>query len=212
MNLTAPKPIGEKRVTLRNLDWQAYQTIRKLLDGRTRVKLMYDRGTLELTMPLEEHEFASELIALFIRILVFELGLDVKTMGSTTLDREDLDRGAQPDKGFYIQNYAQVAGREVDLSKDPPPDLIVEVDITNTDIDKNRLYANMGVSEFWRFNGQLWKIYQLQDGEYIECDRSSTFPMVEKANLYRFLAESKVNEMQAERNFRTWLQQKLSQG
>ncbi|MEO1404361.1 MAG: Uma2 family endonuclease [Cyanobacteria bacterium J06635_1] len=121
--------------------------------------LTYDHGTLEISRPLEEHERASELIGLFIRILVVEMGLKLKSMRSTTLDREDLDRGAEPDNAYYIQHQAQVAGRNVDLSTDPPPDLVVEVDITHTDIDKNRLYASMGVPEFWRFNGQTWRIY-----------------------------------------------------
>lgn len=120
MNLVAPKPVGEKRVTLRNLNWQEYQTIRSIVEERSNARLTYDNGTLELTMPLEEHETAAEHIALFIRLLVIEMGLKLKSMGSTTLDREDLNRGAEPDKGFYIQNQPKVAGREVDLSKDPP--------------------------------------------------------------------------------------------
>ena len=45
-------------------------------------RLTYDEGRLEITMPLQAHEFASEMIALFIRILVEELGLQLKSMGS----------------------------------------------------------------------------------------------------------------------------------
>ena len=70
--------------------------------------------------------------------------MDMKTMGSTTLDQETLDRSAEPDDAYYIQNQPLVSGRDVDLAKDPPPDLVVEVDITHTDIDKLRLYAAMG--------------------------------------------------------------------
>jgi Putative restriction endonuclease len=65
-----------------------------------------------------------------------------------------------------------VAGRNVDFAIDPPPDLIVEVDITHTDILKNQFYAQLTVPEFWRFNGQVLRIYQLQQGEYVEVDRS----------------------------------------
>jgi Uma2 family endonuclease len=204
-------PIGEKRVTLRNLDWQAYQQLRSLLEERTHARLTYDRGTLEITMPLEDHEFATRLIELFIRILVAEMGMKLKTMGSTTLSREDLDRSAEPDDAYYIQNQPLVAGRNVDLSMDPPPDLIVEIDITNTDIDKNKLYASMGVPEFWRFNGEEWRVYQLQNGSYVERDRSPTFPIVEKTDLYRFLQECQHDEIQAELNFRAWVRQQLAQ-
>jgi hypothetical protein len=55
-------PIGEKRITFRNLDWQAYQQLRKVLENRSRVRFTYDCGTLELTMLLEEHESAARLI------------------------------------------------------------------------------------------------------------------------------------------------------
>lgn len=208
---SAGAPMGEKRFTLRNLNWEEYQKFRTFVETKTRVRMTYDRGTLEIAMPLQEHEFAGEMIALFIRILVIELGLKLKSMGSTTLDREDLDRGAEPDKGFYIQNAAQLSGRTVNLEQDPPPDLVVEVDITNTDIDKNRLYAKMGVSEFWRFNGEEWRIYQLQGQDYVERDRSPTFPMVEKADLYRFLEACQRDEIEAEVEFRAWVKQKISQ-
>jgi Uma2 family endonuclease len=205
-------PIGEKRVSLRNLDWQTYQQMRCLIRDRTRARLTYDRGTLEITMPLEEHETAARLIERFILILVFELGMKMKTMGSTTLNREDLDRGTEPDNGYYIQNQPQVAGRKVDLTTDPPPDLIVEVDITSTDINKNQLYASLGVPEFWRFNGEDWRIYQLQGQSYVECDRSPTFAIVEKADLYRFLAQAQQDEIEAEMNFRTWVRQQIANG
>ena len=65
-------------------------------------------------MPLKDHEFAVRLMELFIRILVVELGLKLKTMGSTTLEREILDRAAEPDNAYYIQNQPLVAGRNVD--------------------------------------------------------------------------------------------------
>lgn len=204
-------PIGENRVILWNIDWQEYQQMRLLFEERTHARLTYDQGMLEISMPLEDHEFATRLIEFFVRILVFELGMKMKTMGSTTLIRKDLDRGAEPDNGYYIQNQPRVAGRRVNLETDPPPDLIVEVDITNTNIDKNRFYASLGVPEFWRFNGEQWRINQLQGQNYVECDRSPTFPIVEKSDLYRFLEACQQNEIEAEINFRNWIRQKLAQ-
>ncbi|MBW4461452.1 MAG: Uma2 family endonuclease [Nodosilinea sp. WJT8-NPBG4] len=208
---TLPVAPGENRVALRGLDWVAYCQMRSLLNERTRARLTYDRGTLEITMPSEAHEFYARLIERFIIILVVELRMRVKTLGSTTLDREDLDRGAEPDNGYYIQNQPQVVGRPIDLTTDPPPDLIVEVDINHTDIDKNALYAAMGVPEFWRFNGRVWRIYQLRDGEYGECDRSPTFPVISKDDLYQFLAACQIDEVEAEINFRTWLRTQIDE-
>jgi Uma2 family endonuclease len=197
--------IGEKRVTFNHLNWQSYQQILHALPQSRSARLTYDRGILEITMPLEDHEFAVRLIELFIRTLVTEMGLKIKTMGSTTLEREDLDRSPEPDNAYYIQNQPLVAGRTVRLDSDPPPDLVVEIDITHTDIDKLRLYASLGVPEFWQYNGQIWRIYQLQDQQYQEVEASPTFPLVPKAKLCEFLALAQQDEVEAERQLRAWL-------
>jgi Uma2 family endonuclease len=211
----APEPkaipiVGEKRVTLRGITWQGYQDILRALPNNRSSRLIFDKGVLEITVPLQIHEFSGRLIELFIRILVVELGLKLKTMGSTTLNREDLDRGAEPDNAYYIQSYSKVIGKIIDLAQDPPPDLIVEVDITNTDIDKNRLYASMGVPEFWRFDGDIWQILELCDSAYIEVAHSPTFDWIQKEDLYRFLEQARIDEVEAEIEFRAWVRAKRS--
>lgn len=200
-----PQPVGEQRVVWRSLSWQKYLTIRQSLSPERNTRLTYFQGTLEVTMPLEIHEFSAWLIGRFIYILASELGMKLKTMGSTTLDMETLDRSAEPDTAYYIQNQPLVAGRDVDLSKDPPPDLVVEVDITHTDIDKLKLYAGMGIPEFWRYDGEMWRIYALQKGDYVSEEVSPTFPRVPKSKLYEFLATARVDEMEVDKNLREWL-------
>jgi Uma2 family endonuclease len=193
---------GEKRVTLHNLTWNQYQQILQALPQTRAAHLTYDLGILEIVMPLEDHEYASELIGLFIRILVGEMGLKLKSIRSTTLERKDLDRGAEPDNAYYIQNQPRVAGRNVDLTIDPPPDLVLEVDITHSDVDKNRLYAAMGVPELWRYDGREWRIYQLQGNAYQELGHSPTFEWVKKEDLYQFLEAAQQDEITAEMMFR----------
>ncbi len=211
ISLPPLETMGEKRVTLHHLTWQSYQQILQALPHSRAARLTYDRGVLEITMPLQDHEFFVRLLERFIIILVVEMGMKVKTMGSATIDREDLQRGAEPDCAYYIQNYAQVAGRQVNFASDPPPDLVVEVDITHTDIDKNLFYAVLGVPELWRFNGQEWRIWQLVEGVYQECDRSPTFPWVKKEYLYNFLAAAQQDEVLAEQNWRQFVRDYLSQ-
>lgn len=210
MYLEAPPPIiGENRMAFRSLDWSAFQQIRQLLAERTQARFTYDNGILEITIPLEGHERFARLIELFIRILVVELGLKMKSMGSTTLARADLLKSAEPDNGYYIQNYNLVADHEVDLAIDPPPDLVVEVDITHTNIQKNDLYASLDVPEFWRFNGREWRIFRLVNGQYEDCDRSPTFPLVSKADLYGFLQTAITDEVAAEIDFRQWVRSQI---
>lgn len=199
------KTFGEQRVVFHGLHWNDYLQIFHALPQRRNSRLTFDSGILEITMPLEDHEFALRLIERFILILVFEMGMKMKTMGSTTMNREGLQRGSEPDCAFYIQNQPKVAGRNVDFEQDPPPDLVVEVDITHTDIDKNQLYGAMGVPEFWRYNGEIWHIYCLEDGKYQEQATSPTFPIVQKDDLYRFLADAQDDEIEAEQDFRAYL-------
>ena len=207
---TLAPPVGEKRVVLPNVTWQSYQQILHALPATRAARVTYNCGVLEISKPLEEHEQASELIGLFIRILVVELGLRLKSMRSTTLDRADLDKGAEPDNAYYIQNQPKVAGKTVDLKTDPPPDIVVEVDITHTDIDKNRLYASLGVPELWRFDGEVWRIYCLLGDVYEESETSPTFFFVKKEDLYRFLEEAKQDEVIAEVDLRNWVRKCLS--
>ncbi|MFN3927354.1 MAG: Uma2 family endonuclease [Pseudanabaenaceae cyanobacterium] len=190
------KPIGEKRITLSCDSWDKYQQIIAALSDRP-VRISFDGSRLEIVMPLELHEFTRAMFEQFVHILAMELGLNIKTMGSTTLSRPDLQRGAEPDNAYYIQNQPLVKGRDVDLSKDPPPDLVVEIDITHTDIQKLELYAALGVPEFWRYDGQVWRIYALEKGTYRELENSPTFPKVPKLWLYEFLVAAREDELGA---------------
>ncbi len=203
--------IGEKRVTLHCAGWDGYRAIAIALGEGRSARLTFDRGVLEVVKPLEIHEFARAMFEVFVRALVMELGMDLKTMGSTTLDRADLARGAEPDNAYYIQNYGVVRGRDVDLRSDPPPDLVIEVDITHTDIDKLNLYASLGVPEFWRYNGQVWRIYSLRAGVYVELENSPTFPIVQKLWLYEFFVEARESEMTAERCLRRRIREQFLQ-
>ncbi len=212
MVIAAPEPkaelqsAGEQRVSLRGLTWEAYLQILDALPQSRSARLTYDDGILEITVPLEDHEFSGRLIERFILTLVELMAMRIKTMGSTTMNYPHLKKGAEPDNAYYIQNQPIVRGRNVDFNQDPPPDLVVEVDITHTDIAKNQFYASLKVPEFWRFNGQIWRIYQLQEGVYVEVEFSPTFPKVPKERLYEFLKQAKEDEIEAVQALRIWWQ------
>lgn len=199
-------PFGEQRVVFRGVSWEAYLQILNALPQTRASRLTYDDGVLEITMPLEEHEFLGRLIERFILTLVELLGMRLKTMGSTTMTYPSLRKSAEPDNAYYIQNQPLVKGRNVDFAQDPPPDLVVEVDITHTDIQKNQFYSSIGVPEFWRFNGKVWRIYQLQTGVYVEVEISPTFPQIPKDWLYQFLEEAREDEIGAVQSLRARFQ------
>lgn len=200
--------LAEKRVTFYNLSWRSYEQILDALGNNRAARLTYYKGTLEIVSPLEEHESVSDRIGILIHILTEEFNLNIKSMASTTLNKPELKIGAEPDKCYYIQNEPAVRGKKVDLAIDPPPDLVIEVDITHTDINKTQLYQEMKVPEFWRYNGKTLTVYLLNENQYQEFETSLTFPLLTKSKIYEFLAQCDTQgETQTKRSFRTWLRE-----
>jgi Uma2 family endonuclease len=185
------KSPAEQRILLRNISWETYE---RLLEerGDSRVpRLAYDRGELEIMSPSSEHESIAYFIALLVAVLAEERRVNAYGVGSTTYKRGDVGRGFEPDASFYIENEERVRGKpRIDLYVDPPPDLVVEVDITSPSLDKIPIYARLGVHEVWRYDGARASIWVLEDGEYVEAGESVALPLLTGDVLTRFIQES----------------------
>lgn len=181
----------EQRVLMTGVSWATYERLLDDLKDSSSPRVTFDRGVMEVMSPSAEHEESNRTIALLVEVLAEEFGLDVRDLGSTTFKREDLERGFEPDSCFYIQNEARMRGkREVDLTNDPPPDLIIEVDITSPSLNKFPIYAAMGVPEIWRYDGRAVTIYRLEAGGYAEAGESAALPRLTVGELSRFVRES----------------------
>src|SRR5262249_910553 len=135
-----------------------------------------------------DHEEINRNIGSLIDMLAIEWQLDFRTLGSTTFKREDLKRGFEPDSCFYIQHVREVKGkRKVDLTTDPPPDLIIEIDTTSGSIDKLPVYAALCVPEVWRYTGNRLIMLALVDGGYVEVEESRALPRLTGAIIVRFI-------------------------
>jgi Uma2 family endonuclease len=115
---------------LSNISWQTYRAILSDLGDRRSVRLTFDRGRLQLKMPSKLHELLNRLLAIIVTTLTEELDLEVVDLGSLTLERADLQRSAEPDSCFYIQNADRLEGLDPDIPERLPPDLVIEIDIT----------------------------------------------------------------------------------
>lgn len=68
---------------------------------------------------------------------------------------------------------------------------MVEIDITHRAIDRESMYAAMGVPEVWRFDGRALTFLLLQaSGGYDRADASAAFPGLRVADVQRFLGEA----------------------
>lgn len=199
----------EQRVILHNVSWQTYEHLLVDHTQSSAPRFAFDRGTLEIRSPSAEHEEYNRTIALIVEVIAEEMGIDVRNLGSTTFQREDLERGFEPDSCFYIQNETRISGKaSIDLTIDPPPDLVVEIDITSGSLNKFPIYAQIGVPEIWRYTGQACMIFRLAGVEYVACDTSQVLSGLTRAILSHFLEQSKVLKRTAWlRLLRAWIRQ-----
>lgn len=201
-----------QKIVLQNVSWQTYQALLTDMGDHRAARLTYDQGTLEIKMPSNLHEIINRLLARMVTTLTEELGLNLKDYGSTTLDREDLEKGVEPDSCFYIQNADRVQGLNSDTATDPPPDLAIEVDITSASTRRMKVYQQLGIPEVWRYTKKGLTISQLQNGEYVECEFSPTFVMISPAMIAQFLQLRETTDDNAViRALRTWLREQTSQ-
>ncbi|WP_332966782.1 MULTISPECIES: Uma2 family endonuclease [unclassified Microcoleus] len=126
----------ENRVILKSVSWSTFKALLADVGDDRAWRIAYDGGVLEIRMPLEEHEEPKRLIESFVEAIVDDLGIELRSLGSLTLEREDLTRAVEPDSCFYIQNESLVRGRNINLPNDPPPDLAIESDYTNSSVNK----------------------------------------------------------------------------
>ena len=106
-----------------------------------------------------------------------------------TLRRQLKQRGLEPDESYYIASEPLVRHRRrLDLSKDPPPDLAVEVDVTHKVLDRMEAYSKLGVAEVWRCDKSGLRFYRLTpSGDYRTSKTSVAFPKLTSTDLNRFL-------------------------
>jgi Uma2 family endonuclease len=199
----------EQRVIVRFVSWTTYEHLLADLSNQSSTRLTYDRGMLEIMCPLPEHEEWNRTIALLVEVLAEEMRIDVRNFGSTTFRRADLARGFEPDSCFYVQHEADISGKStIDLTVDPPPDLVIEVDVTSGSLDKFPIYAQVGVPEVWRYDGQRLRISILTAERYVESETSLALPLLTGPRLSETLAQSKTLKRTALlRSFRTWVRQ-----
>jgi Uma2 family endonuclease len=175
---------------LEHVSWETYESLlRDMQEQHVYARITYDQGKMTVMSPmLPKHERLKKLLARMVEILSFEFNIPICGLGQTTWKRKDLLKGLEPDECYYIQHEAQMRGRdEVDLKNDPPPDLVIEVDITHHPIDRMQIYAALGVPEVWEFHRDHLQAFKLENGKYVPIESSIAFPFLRVRELERFL-------------------------
>ena len=195
-------------VILEGVSWMTYERLLEDVDNSKALRCAFDRGTLELMAPSFDHERLNRLLAELITAIATGLDLDYEQAGSTTFKREDIGRGFEPDSCFYIAQVEAIRGRtRIDLAVDPPPDLVLEIDITHPSLDKLPIYAALGVTEIWRYDGDQILLYQLSANGYTEVEASHTLATITRDEITQLLRLSDQMKRTAwVRHLQSWAQ------
>ncbi|MEC4983934.1 MAG: Uma2 family endonuclease [Oscillatoria sp. PMC 1068.18] len=153
--------------------WQEYQALCKQRGDGSIPRLKYRSGEVLLMSPLPRHGRDVSLIADIVKVLLDSMGQDYDAFTPVTMQLPE-ESGIEPDYCFYIDNWQAISGKErIDWLNDPPPDLVLEIDITSySDVQD---YLPYEVPEVWLFRNQQLMIYQLQGNTYIVESQSRYF-------------------------------------
>ena len=128
--------------------------------------------------PHFEHDRAKEILGYIAVAALEETDVDFESAASTTYKREDLERGFEPDRSFYSRS-AQLVRRKkrLDMTVDPPPDLVLEIDVSGDSMDKLPLYAAMQVQEVCKDRSVEIRI--LEEARYVRRAKSLAIPVLD---------------------------------
>jgi Uma2 family endonuclease len=161
------------------ISWRAYRTLVDDLPASSPIRIAYDGRNMELMIRGPMHHKHAKWIDRLITVIADELELPFEDLGETTWLREETIRGIEADLSYFfdpvkiqaIEDAMQRASNKVEDY--PNPDLVVEVDISPPQLEREGIYAALKIPEVWLFDGQVLVIWRLDaDGAYREAESS----------------------------------------
>lgn len=190
-----------------SVGWSVYEAIVEDAREGDHSRVAYDGDVLEITAPTPKHEVYNRLLELLVREAAREWKIDLVGFGSTTFRAKP--RGAEPDSSFYVADRAATMRNRdsINLAEDPPPDIVVEIDISRKRIEKSAIYAAFGVPEFWRYDGERLRAFDLRVG-HPEIVNSIRLPGLAIGEFDRFLEmRAKVSHSLLPDLWQNWLRE-----
>jgi Uma2 family endonuclease len=211
---------SEQRVVLDKISWQKFENLLAELGPERATRFAYDRGRMEMMNPPDEHERYRKLIESLLLVLADETYLKVVGFDSALLQQPELQCAIEPNACFYISHAPQMADKSnLDLSRDPVPDLVLDIAFTTSTLDKLPIYAALGIPEVWCYtsnnNGkpvreQQLVIYQLQNQQYYSSETSLAFTFLPAARVLEFIEQSdSLGLVQSLQLLRAWTQERI---
>jgi Uma2 family endonuclease len=198
-------------VVMRDASWNLYRAMLREFDEQPS-RINYDRGTLEIMTLSIEHERFKSFIGSMMTVLAMAMNLKFAQGGSSTLKRLAKRRGLEADQCYWIANESVMRTKKrIDLRVDPPPDLVVEIDVMHSVVNRESIYASLGVPEMWvlrrRQGVAAIEGFSLVEKTWQPMDHSKSLPFLRIADLNPFVARVGVDdELSILQDFSAWLQ------
>ena len=139
-----------------------------------------------------------------------EWDLDISDLGSTRF-KPPSGQEFEADGAWYLDMEKRVRDRKnIDLSVDPPPDLLLETDITTDSSDKLNIFAGMRVPEVWLYNLLDGFVAKALEGEgYVPIQTSRVIAGLPIAEVAKRIDDEagRSNMLTFRRAWRQWLQE-----
>jgi Uma2 family endonuclease len=161
--------------------WETYRT---LCDGRgdgSIPHIKYRDGEILLMSPLPVHGRNANILADVVKVLLDARSQNYEAFTPITMELQE-EAGIEPDYCFYIDNWQAAMGKDrINWQTDPPPDLVIEIDVTSYTSAED--YLPYGVPEVWLFKKKHLSILLLEAGEYQPHTTSRYFPNIDLQEL-----------------------------
>ena len=169
------RPDGQA-VMLRGVSWDEYLAYNAEPENEG-VRMYYSDGSLLLMTTGRLHERIRSILGALLHVWAEQHDQAIMCCGQWTLQKELEQKGLEADNCYYVSSTPLVRGKpELDLRKDPPPDLAMEVDITTHSRHKFDIYAALGVAEIWVWQGDSIQCFRRSGDSYELIDESVEVP------------------------------------
>lgn len=196
---------AEVRFPIFNVSWDGYLATEAAIGKQPGVRLTFDRGNLELMRPSMAHEVWKKRLGRLLECAAEELERAYEPAGGMTLRRADLARGIEPDESYWFASHKMMQGKSTwDGAVDPMPDLVLEIEMVTSSVDRMGVYAALGIEEVWRFDGRDLRIMNLDGGSYVPGG-SRVFPEVSPEMLVEVANPAGLGHPAMLDTFRKWL-------
>ena len=154
--------------------WQDYCQLRESRGDGDLPRIKYCHGEISLMNPLPKYGREAHLIARVVEILLESQNRNYEAFTPITIELPE-EGGIEPDYCFYIDHWQSIVGQDrIDWLNSPPPDLVIEVDVTSYTAAAD--YLLYKVPEVWLFRKSGLQVHVLGTEGYQQQRFSRYFP------------------------------------